>query len=91
MRLVVADTGPVNYLIQIGHIDLLPRMFQRVVLPVAVQAELSNPLPPLYAGSPPLRNGLRSTTPPASLRFPAWMMEKPQLSRWRNPFAPMCC
>jgi predicted nucleic acid-binding protein len=46
VRLVIADTGPVNYLILIGHIDLLPRMFERVVLPSAVQAELSNSLAP---------------------------------------------
>lgn len=46
MHLVIADTGPVNYLILIGHIDLLPRMFERVVLPVAVQTELSNSLAP---------------------------------------------
>lgn len=42
MRLVIADTSPVNYLILIGHIDLLPRLFERVILPTAVQAELSS-------------------------------------------------
>ena len=46
MRLVIADTSPVNYLILIGHIDLLPRLFERVVLPGAVQNELSNPVAP---------------------------------------------
>jgi predicted nucleic acid-binding protein len=46
VRLVIADTGPVNYLILIGHIDLLPRMFERVVLPAAVHAELSTSLAP---------------------------------------------
>ena len=46
MRLVIADTGPVNYLILIGHIDLLPRMFERVVLPAAVQTELASSLAP---------------------------------------------
>jgi predicted nucleic acid-binding protein len=40
LRLVIADTGPVNYLILIGHIDLLPRLFQRVILPAAVEEEL---------------------------------------------------
>lgn len=33
VRLVIADTGPVNYLILIGHIELLPHLFERVVLP----------------------------------------------------------
>lgn len=46
MRLVIADTGPVNYLILIGQIDLLPRMFEQIALPVAVQAELSDPIAP---------------------------------------------
>ena len=42
MRLVVADTGPLNYLILIGHIDLLPVLFERVVLPTTVQSELAS-------------------------------------------------
>ncbi|MGA2714221.1 MAG: DUF3368 domain-containing protein [Bryobacteraceae bacterium] len=46
MRLVIADTGPINYLILIGHIELLPCMFERVVLPGAVQTELSDPVAP---------------------------------------------
>lgn len=46
MRLVIADTGPINYLILIRHIDLLARLFERVVLPTAVQDELSDPIAP---------------------------------------------
>ena len=42
MRLVIADTGPLNYLILIGHIDLLPVLFEKVVLPVTVQSELAS-------------------------------------------------
>ena len=30
MRLVIADTGPVNYLIQIGQIDLLPDCLKKL-------------------------------------------------------------
>ncbi len=41
MRLVIADTGPINYLVLIGHIGLLPAMFERVILPSVVQAELT--------------------------------------------------
>jgi hypothetical protein len=37
VQLVIADTGPVNYLILIGHIDILPVMFERVLLPSAVR------------------------------------------------------
>jgi predicted nucleic acid-binding protein len=43
VQVVIADTGPVNYLILIGHIDILPAMFERVLLPSAVRDELSNP------------------------------------------------
>jgi len=42
VRLVIADTGPVNYLVLIEHIDLLPTLFRKVVLPSAVQRELEN-------------------------------------------------
>lgn len=48
MQLVIADTGPINYLILIGHINVLPALFQKVILPVAVQDELKNrKAPPL--------------------------------------------
>jgi predicted nucleic acid-binding protein len=62
VRLVIADTGPINYLIQIGHIELLPRVFETVALPSAVQAELSNSLAPL-----PVRRWIAA--PPAWLEI----------------------
>ena len=43
MRLIIADTGPINYLVLIGKIDLLPVLFEKVILPSAVQAELADP------------------------------------------------
>ena len=43
MRLIIADTGPINYLVLIGNIDLLPVLFDKVILPSAVQAELTDP------------------------------------------------
>lgn len=42
MRLVIADTGPINYLLLIGHIDILPALFEKTILPVAVREELSD-------------------------------------------------
>jgi predicted nucleic acid-binding protein len=58
MRLVVADTSPIYYLLSIGHIDLLPRLFGTVFVPDAVHKELSHPAaPPIVrdwvAGLPP--------------------------------------
>jgi predicted nucleic acid-binding protein len=40
VRLAIADTSPINYLILIDHVEILPRLFARVVLPSAVEAEL---------------------------------------------------
>lgn len=60
MRIVIADTGPVNYLVLIGHVDLLPALFEKVILPSAVHAELTS----------------RKTPPPVSdwiSKPPAWL------------------
>jgi predicted nucleic acid-binding protein len=46
MRLVVADTSPIRYLIQIGHIDLLPRLFEKIFIPSVVAEELRHPSAP---------------------------------------------
>src|SRR6266853_6821821 len=42
MRLVVADTGPLNYLILIEAIDLLPKLFETIFIPTAVYDELAH-------------------------------------------------
>jgi predicted nucleic acid-binding protein len=46
MILVVADTSPIHYLVQIGVIDVLARLFDQVVIPQAVLRELSSPSTP---------------------------------------------
>lgn len=46
MQLVIADTSPVNYLILIGQIDVLPVLFDHVILPAAVRDELNAPKAP---------------------------------------------
>ncbi|HEY3836249.1 MAG TPA: DUF3368 domain-containing protein [Bryobacteraceae bacterium] len=38
--IVIADTGPINYLILIGEIQLLPVLYGHVVIPASVAAEL---------------------------------------------------
>ena len=40
---VVADTTPLNYLIQIGHAEILGDLFGQVLIPKAVLAELGHP------------------------------------------------
>lgn len=42
MRLVVADTGPLNYLVLIEAIDVLPRLFEQILVPAAVYDELAH-------------------------------------------------
>ncbi len=41
MRVVVADATPLHYLILIGNVDVLPRIFERIHLPMEVRDELS--------------------------------------------------
>lgn len=40
--IVVADTSPLNYLIQISCEDLLPQLYGRIVVPSAVMQELGD-------------------------------------------------
>jgi predicted nucleic acid-binding protein len=55
--IVVSNTSPLNYLVLIGHSDVLPALFHRVVALTAVIAELLHPRAPAavrtWAGSPP--------------------------------------
>jgi predicted nucleic acid-binding protein len=38
--IVIADTSPINYLLLIDQIDLLPRLFQQIVIPDVVRDEM---------------------------------------------------
>lgn len=40
--IVVSDTSPLNYLVQIGKVEILPQMFGQIVIPQAVHEELSH-------------------------------------------------
>ncbi len=44
--IVIADTGPLNYLVLIGSIDVLKPLYTRVVAPQAVVQELEDPAAP---------------------------------------------
>jgi hypothetical protein len=46
MLLVVADTSPIRYLVEIGHIGLLPQLFERIFIPSLVYDELRHPSAP---------------------------------------------
>lgn len=57
MTVVVADTSPLNYLVLIGHIEILHTLYTRIVVPLEVLDELTNSdAPPLirdWVGSRP--------------------------------------
>src|SRR5271169_2281638 len=65
MRPVVADTGPLNYLILIEAVDVLPRLFSSVLVPTGVRDELLHPKAPSpvcsWIGHPPA--GLNVVSP----------------------------
>lgn len=56
--IVVADTGPINYLILIGYIDVLPALFEKIMLPSVVRDELTQPNAPL-----PVRSWIAAPRP----------------------------
>lgn len=68
MPVVVADTGPLNYLVQIDAIDVLPSLFGKVILPAAVRDELTHPRAPAavraWIANPPTWLDIRSNPHP---------------------------
>lgn len=46
MLLVVADTSPLSYLVEIRHIGILPQLFEKVFIPTIVYDELCHPATP---------------------------------------------
>ncbi len=46
MNLIVSDTPPLNYLILIGHADVLPQLFGKLLVPPAVINEMRHPRAP---------------------------------------------
>lgn len=55
--MVVSNTSPLNYLIQIEAVELLPRIHQQIVVPLRVVEELLDPAAPkvvrLWSRDPP--------------------------------------
>ena len=62
---VVSNTSPLNYLVLIGEIEILPALHHHVVIPVAVSEELHDPATPDavcgWIENPP--GGLKSAAP----------------------------
>ena len=55
--LVVTDTTPINYLILIGYVDILPSLYSHVIIPQAVVGDLQHPRTPeivrVWIAAPP--------------------------------------
>jgi predicted nucleic acid-binding protein len=65
LSVVVSDTSPLHYLILCGVDTVLARLFDRVVIPPTVFAELQHPNTP-----PPVQEWMRT--------LPAWVaVQKP--------------
>lgn len=46
MSAIISDTSPINYLLLIGEVELLPKLFGEVLIPTFVFQELSHPRAP---------------------------------------------
>jgi predicted nucleic acid-binding protein len=66
MTLVVADTGPLNYLHLIGQLEILPALYGEVLVPPAVLREMAHPHAP-----PGLRLVAQNPPPWLQVRIPA--------------------
>lgn len=60
MSLVIADTSPIRYLIQVGQIDLLQRLLETITIPAEVASELAD-----LSAPPAVQAWIKST--------PAWV------------------
>ena len=67
--LVVADTSPLNYLVWIESVEILPQLFGRVIIPPEVREELLAPDAPLVVRSwaKALPDWIEVQTPDAAL------------------------
>lgn len=75
--LVVTDTTPINYLVLIGHVDILPSLYSHVVIPQAVVGDLQHRglLKSSVNGSLLLPRGVRSRVPKVPLMPPFFTWE----------------
>jgi predicted nucleic acid-binding protein len=72
--IVVADSSPLVVLINIGHVDVLPALFQHIVIPPEVASELSSPKRPQ-----PVRDWIASPPSWLEVRAPSSVEQIPGL------------
>ena len=90
---VVADTSPVNYLVLIGQIEILPRLYARIAIPSAVLGELRHPVAPEpvrdWSAHPP--GWLEVVTLKASPLLRDSTLEKLRQLLSQLKYMPKCC
>lgn len=71
MTLIVSDNSPLNLLVRLGHADVLPALFQQVVIPPEVAAEMAHPSAPpevrAFIAAPPAWLVTQAPTTPLPL------------------------
>ena len=64
--IVIADTSPISYLVSISEIDILPKLYGRVLVPPSVADELRHPRAPeavrSWIAAPPAWFEVRATS-----------------------------
>ncbi len=70
--IVIADTGPLNYLLLIGQVGILRELYGSLTLPTAVHVELLHPKAPLIVRSwaANIPEWVEVSTPGLALSFP---------------------
>jgi predicted nucleic acid-binding protein len=72
VNVIVSDTSPLQYLLQCGKIELLPQLFGRVIIPLAVVTEIEHPSAPVevrqWLGNRPAWLELRRVISAAPIR-----------------------
>ncbi|MEO1353343.1 MAG: DUF3368 domain-containing protein [Cyanobacteria bacterium J06635_15] len=67
--IIVSNTSPINYLILLEQIELLPQLFQQIIIPEAVHNELSDTLAPepvqSWVAAPPNWLKIQSVSQPS--------------------------
>ncbi len=86
--IVVADTAPLNYLVQLECVQFLPVLYGRVLIPHAVVAELSDP------NAPPAVSAWIANLPSWVTRtscFAHWIPGNEKRSCWPKRFRMESC
>jgi predicted nucleic acid-binding protein len=75
----VADTSPINYLVLVGQIELLSRLYKQILIPPAVLTERRHPAAPK-----PVQDWAHNTPKWLQVASPAERLNLPDLDPGEN-------